>query len=241
MAYSAQYGSYSVPVKGSTINVNNAGKEADVDLISKIFTSSMISRENIKYSQYGNQVVPSTYLDYKSNIPKFYLGTSKSLASATTVYNQLLTLTRWLLKVGTFSYYEYREKGKYRTAKDKEWRLSGTALFTDDYTVKQIGKIETATLTPVPANGGVLKASLLSVESLKQLATNCYNSWRDSKRPHYERTFSYCHSNCHSNCHSKSHSNSGGGGSHDNCHGFACHGNGAGYNNAGHGGYNSNT
>lgn len=227
----AQYSGYSYPVKDSRIGTNFAGRLVNDELINKIFTDSMLCRENIKTSPAGQTVVPVDILDYKANIPLFNLGSPKSKADALYVYNSLVNLTYWLLKVGTYSYSEHRKCSGVGVSQDNIWNDSGIALFTDEYTASNIG---TRVINPTPADGGVVSTGLLTVDSLKQLATNCVNSWKTSTRPHYSNIYEFCHNSCHSNCHSSCHSDC-----HSNCHGFQCHGNGPGYDNAGHGGYKS--
>lgn len=243
---SNQYDDFDLPKQNETIDPNEAGKLITEELINKVFTSDMVCREHVITSLTGQMVVPIDILDYKTNIPFFYAGKEGFQANAQFTYTSIVNLTYWLLKVGTYSYYEYRKRTGRSTSKDREWRSSGRALFTDEYTLSNIGERK---LTPEPDDGGVLSTSIISVESIKQLAINCLNSWQSSNKPKYDKTYSYCHDKCHSNCHSNCHAepphaNCHGNchaSQHDNCHGFSCHGNGPGYNNAGHGGYKSNS
>lgn len=228
-----QYSSYKYPEKNEKISSNSAGKVVNVDLIDKIITGSVLSRENVAISPTGNYVVPANILDYKSNVPSFSLGAPDSVANGLTVYNELMRLTRWLLKVGTYSYREYRTCTGFSFSSDSEWSTSGAALFTDAYTVSQIGNINNAVLSPVPNNGGVLATQIISVDSIRQLVVNCFNSWRTSRRPNYSNTHSYCHNSCHNNCHSDCHSNCYADSPHSDCHSWS-HANGPGYSNAGH-------
>ena len=224
----SQYENSVYPSSGQKIDPNGVGQLATAEIIEKIFGGSIVCREHVITSPQGQAVVPVNNLDYKSNIPKFYPGLKDSPANAKIVYDSLVTLTKWLLKVGTYSYYEYKRCSGVGHDKENEWRSSGVALFSDSYTGNR-------SLNPTPSDGGVSNTKTMSVSILKSLATNCLNSWRSSSRPNCSRTYEFCHNSCHSNCHSNCHNNT-----HDNCHGFRCHLNGPGYNNAGHGGYKSN-
>ena len=228
-----QYSAYKYPAKNEKINSNSAGKVVNVDLIDKIITNSVLSRENVAISPSGNYVVPASILDYKSNVPAFSLGTTNTIASGATVYNELIRLTRWLLKIGTYSYSEYRTCSGFPFSSDSEWSSNGAALFTDDYTISQIGSISDAPLSPVPNNGGVLETHLMSVDSIRQLVLNCFNSWSTSNRPRYTNTHTYCHNSCHNNCHNDCHDNCYSDSPHSDCHSWS-HSNGPGYSNAGH-------
>lgn len=239
----SQYGSFDLPEKNIILDANSAGRLINDNIINNIFIDSMLCRENVKISPAGHEVVPTSILDYKASIPNFYLGSSQAQTSASYIYDSLINLTHWLLKVGTYNYNEYRSCSGLSYSRDKEWSSSGRALFTDEYASTNVGTLK---LAPMPEDGGVFTTNPITVETLKAIANNCISSWMASKRPIYTNTYNFCHNSCHNNCHNDCHtdchSNSSSchsNGGHSNCHGFQCHGNGPGYNNAGHGGYKS--
>lgn len=187
------------------------------NVIKSILNGNVLSSEqNIASPITGNYVVPFNILDSKYNVPYFYPGHAGTIASAAEVYNELIRMTRWLLKVGTYSYSEYRQTDG---GSDNHWSSSGAAIFTDSYAASQIGNINSAALTPMPGNGGVVNTGVMSVQSINNLAANCLSSWGSSRRPSYAYTHVYCHSSCHNSCHDSCHSDC-------NCY---CHKNGWGY------------
>lgn len=226
----SQYTAAVYPVVGKNVNPNEVGKLATTDIIERIFRSSMLCREYIKTSPAGQAVVPIAYLDFKANIPNFYPGKEGTPVTAKTVYDSLVLITKWLLKVGSYNYYEYKRCSGVGHDRENEWRDSGIALFSDSYAASNVG---TLNLAQSPADGGVTVTEIMSVNNLKALATSCYNSWNNSRRPSYSNTYEYCHNSCHDNCHNSCH---------DDCHTsghtdtreWGCHADGPAYSNNQH-------
>lgn len=228
----SQYDGYNAPSSGEKINPGSVGKVAITNIVNQVLTSAMLCKENPKVSPAGQYVIPNNLLDYRAAMPLFYPGVSDTPSSAYTVYDALTKITRWLLKVGTYSYSEYRICSGVGYDRDSQWSDSGIALFSDSYTASQIG---TPSLSP--DNGGVLATQVISVSSINNLASNCLNSWRNSSKPNYSNVYEFCHNSCHNSCHSSCHSSC-----HDDCHNsghtdtrpWVCHANGTGYNNSAH-------
>lgn len=226
----AQYDNDSAPVVGGIVKPGGVGKVTMTDIVEKVFNSGMLCRENVAVSPAGQAVVPVGYLDYRSSLPLFYPGTKGTPTNAKTVYDSLVSITRWLLKVGTYDYYEYKRCSGVGHDKENEWRTSGTALFSDSYAASNVGSL---ILTPEPGNAGVVSTRIMSVNDIKQLALNCFNSWGSSRKPHYSNTYEYCHNSCHNSCHDSCH---------DDCHtsghtdtrSWGCHANGPAYSNGEH-------
>lgn len=226
----SQYSAATYPTTGRPVNPNEVGRLATNDIIDRILGGTMVCREYVKTSPAGQAVVPPDYLDFKANIPYFYPGAKDAPVTAKTVYDSLVMITRWLLKVGSYSYYEYMKCSGVGHDRENEWSDSGVALFSDGYAAANVG---TLTLTPSPADGGVVSTNIMSVATIKALATNCFNSWNSSRRPSYTNTYEFCHNSCHNDCHDSCHNDCHTSG-HTDMRQWGCHSDGPSYNNTGH-------
>lgn len=184
------------------------------EVTNKVMSGALHSSYNIR-SAYGNYVVPYSILGNKTNIPTLNPGVVNSRINANTLYNAMISVTRYLLRVGTYSYHEYKLKNSWKQAKPNgtfhinEWSSSGKALFSDAYARDQIGNLSTAPLSPVPTQSPIVSTHIISASELKALINRCYSSWSSSRRPNYTNTFQYCHVDCycHKSCHSSCYCN----------------------------------
>lgn len=186
----------------------------------------------------GLQAVPSNILGNLSTElynPEVGLSQEKDTGNNTSlidIYNSLIKVTKYLLRVGTFSFTVYKTHNSFAQGNGLNGNLyyssiSGKAFFTQAYAeaaqsytdgarhesdFKNAAKDEFHPKGSYPShlvtvnNGGVLAASVFSVDSITKLITNCYNAWSSSGRPVYTATGVICHYNCYANCHSSCHS-----------------------------------
>jgi hypothetical protein len=236
---SYQYTSHTIAASNDAATPTSAGRFACDKLITAIMPDDTISLDNIKTAPSGNQIVPSNILDNKGNVPYFYPGTTGSYNSASTVYSELVRITKWLLKVGTWSYYEYKQQsGSSYSGRPKanEYTASGLALFSDAYSLSDVNSrgYSFPVLNGTPGNGGVVTAKTMSVDSLNAFIQNCITIWTNSNRPQYSTEYSYCHNSCHSSCHSSCHDDCYGDGGHTDLRPWVCHANSVAYNNEHH-------
>lgn len=191
----------------SKINPGSITMQAIFDIVNRVM-ENIVCLENIAMSPQGKQVVPSNILQSKRNfvVPDVGYSGMKALAgdgnNGVAVYNSLVALTHLLLKAGTFSYSEYRTCTGYSYDSDQHWSSSGKALFSDSYTIQQLGvSAENAPLSSQPDRNNVLSTRVIRINDIKQLIQNCYNVWNSSRKPHYSNTNTFCHGSCYDDCH----------------------------------------
>lgn len=186
----------------------------------------------------GLQAVPSSILgNLQTELYDGEVGLSKEKDTAKDnnlidIYNSLLQVTKYLLRVGTFSYTVYMTRNVWAQGSGQSGNvyyssMSGKAFFTqayaqapNGYTDSQNHRNDFANAPKDPlhpkgsypnhlksvADGGVLSTKIFSVQSITNLLNNYYNSWNGSGRPTYSSSGVICHYNCYSNCHSSCHS-----------------------------------
>lgn len=180
------------------ININRIIQSFTQNLVNGVMNNCLHSG-NIIYSPTGQQVVPPNILDSPNNVPGAYIGTVNSMITANTVYNGLLSVTKWLLRVGTYSYYEYKTCTGFSHDRTNEWRSSGKALFNSEYARSHFN-CDTSLVNINPNPGNVISSRLITINDINTLISNCFNSWNDTNKPIYTKEYSYCHDSCYSNC-----------------------------------------
>lgn len=193
--------------------------------------SGAIDASNVPKSSYYSQYVvnPSWLGTFSSLDLKPTIGSSgaKVTANNTLTYNSLYSamiyITKLLLRIGTYEYYEHYGNGSGYT---KVYSKSGKALFN----ASSYNKVSSGCgLNPsTPGNGGVTANSIMSITSISALITNCCNAWSNGVKPHSRKINYQCHTNCHTDCHNNchkecySHTNKSGYGSEAGGEGDAC-------------------
>lgn len=191
----------------------NAGAKISVSSILNDFNITVL--QAIKADAYhsgrlptegGYQCIPPSMLDNIDTIQLPYIGSTGSKVTATVIYNNLVSLTANLTRMGTFSWVRrYKSTDRYGVVTyEIRGTLSGKAFFTTAY-VRSLNAVGTA---------DVLPGSRITAHGMNTLMANLINSWRNSSKYHYSYTCEECHNQCHNNCHNSCH---------NSCHG-ACYG-----------------
>lgn len=178
------------------------------DVTNRVMSGALYSGNNIR-SPHGVWVVPPSYLGSIGSIPRPVPGVSNGRINANTLFSGLQSVTRYLLRVGTYSYHEVMSvtgSWPHGAPSSRAWSSSGKALFSDSYAASEIGNLATAPISPSIVQSPVISTHIITASDLIQLINQCYSSWSSSNRPVYSNSVTYCHASCHSNCHSSCHS-----------------------------------
>lgn len=194
---------------GDTIITTDIINKFVRDVKNKILSGANHSG-NIPYAS-GYLCVPTEILGNIHDIPEPHIGNPGEPVTALSIYNAVVNVTRILTRVGTWNYQRYLQTDSgYNLTLDQ----SGKALFTNAYI---------RTLPRVP-DSGVKSGSRITVSSINDLMTACFNAWQNTSKHHNYKRDNYCHSSCHNSCHSSCHNesschSSSGGGCHYDCYG----------------------
>lgn len=254
--------------KGNKINPNDIIQTFTENLVNQIL-SYRISGQRYPMLHSGYQpgarrpFVPASYLGSIPNIPTPNIGNIGNVIQAKkdkngtvdenyninlstgAIYNALLYVTRYLLMVGTWSYYEYCRCTGYSYSRKNEVSYVGTALFTPEYACRSLNinggssalnsfmskaKFKSEASGSNVDDKGVAVTRTITVSNLNSFINNLFIEWKNSTKPSHYQVYEYCHGSCHNNCHHNCHSSchtessSGGGGGGGRCHN-ACYSN----------------
>lgn len=112
--------------------------------------------------------------------------------NALQIYENLVSITTVLTRVGTWSY--LRTYGVNKGTR-VDCQRSGKALFNESY-IRTLIK---------PDNTTVLTNQVISIAGLNALFAALLRAWNGTNKHHNNIHHSFCHSNCHSDCHSDCH------------------------------------
>lgn len=197
-----------------------------VSTVVNVINSGCYDINSIPVSPYtGTRAVPQQYLDSIHSIPTPNMGTAgyeiyaRQPGSASynknitygAIYNAIVYVTRSLLKIGSFCFYEYQlATGRPdNLTKLNEYTFQGKCIFNDNTVFSQFGinGMYQAPLNPDnPSDGGVVLGGTITVQSLNALFANCITAWDNAAKIRCDTVHEYCHSNCHTNCHDDCHS-----------------------------------
>mgnify|MGYP004553391571 CR=1 FL=1 len=205
----------------------SANEPIKITQIIERFTQNVINRilngaahaGNIPYSYNTNMnIIKPEYLGSLNSIPTPIIGSKNSTINANTIYKGLIDITRYLLRVGTYTYSESKivtGKWPHGAPSNCYKTISGKALFSDSFAAngaensgRKLGDLDTAEVSPSPLQSPVVSTQIITASELIELMNRCYDAWNANNKPHYNAGHhTFCHSSCHSNCHSKCHSN----------------------------------
>lgn len=141
----------------------------------------------------GYVCIQSNRLGNKNTLPKPTIpAVSGNAINALQIYQNLVSITTVLTRVGTWSYLRtYGVNKGTRTDCSK----SGKALYNESYirTLKN------------PNNTTVLSGQTISIAGLNSLFSDLMRAWNSTDKHHNSIHVSLCHSNCHSDCYSDCH------------------------------------
>lgn len=135
------------------------------------------------------ECIQSSRLGNRNSIPTPNVGSSGEIISAAKLYNDLVSITTVLTRVGTFSYvrtYQYN----YTTT--TVFSASGKALFTADY-IRSLAAV---------SNPDISTDKVISANNINVLFANLLTAWNNTSKHHNVITNATCHSDCHSDCYS---------------------------------------
>jgi hypothetical protein len=161
----------------------------------------------------GWQCVPTHMMDHINNVNRTpSIGNKGTIVNAQTVLDGLISVTRNLTRVGTYSYSlwkDHTESGTDRWNNKRPYKAwiefiassSAKVIFTQSYINSYFNDPPDIQNTVF---GGTIVAS-----NLNQLLANIYQHWVDWAKHHHNGEGRTCHGVCHEDCH-------------DHCH-WICH------------------
>jgi len=158
----------------------------------------------------GIQSVPSSIMDHLHNVNRTpSIGDTTNPINANSLLRGLIDITRYLTRVGTFTFTIMIEVSDTRTGNTGSVQVhdanSGKAIFNTGY-------IRHGFTNPSDIQNTVFGGTI-SASNLNQLFANIFQHWASSDRYHHVGTTTICHLSCHSNCHNNCHTNC-----HATCH-----------------------
>ena len=181
-------------VSKNIININDINTEFTQKVINTILSDAYdINNVPMDGSYY---CIEPDKLGNKDSLPTPNVGSPNTLVSAINIYNNLVSLTTVLTRVGTFSYIRtYQVNSSIQT----QYSLSGKALFNTSY-IKSL---------PAVPSDTIAKGKVINSADINTLFANLLAAWNTAAKHHNTVSTNLCHTNCHSNCHSDCHSNGG--------------------------------
>lgn len=141
----------------------------------------------------GYVCIQTERLGNKNTLPRPSIpAKSGNTINALQIYENLVSITTILTRVGTWSYLRtYGVNNGRRT----DCQRSGKALFNESY-IRTLSR---------PNNFTVLTNRVISISGLNALFAALLSAYNNTDKHHNSIHHALCHSNCHSNCHSDCH------------------------------------
>ena len=150
-----------------------------------------------KYSGKTYKCIQDGRLGDKNDLPVVNAGISGTIVTAMELYNNLVSMTTILTRVGTFTYVRrYRSSNDGVDSYTTQKTVKGKALFNDSY----IKTLKSFT-NPVTSN------SIISADTINTLIANLLTAWKDTNRHANSKTVTLCHTDCHTDCHNDCNAN----------------------------------